>query len=154
MAYLKNIHLLDDISEDDKLKMEEAAVAHKRYSNIEFKILEYTPSKVIVRVTQGKSAANNYQTAKRLVEIVSETYGRFFNGKKIMARPYIYQQSPANDVNDTWINNQMTKLKIGIPQIVEDTGIDKTQLTSLITGNRPLSQPMKALFWYYFLSKK
>lgn len=78
---------------------------------------------------------------------------RFFKDKKIMVRAFPYQESPANKVDSSWISKMMTETKTGLQQIVTDTGIDKTQLSSLITGNRPLSQPMRALFWYYFLSK-
>jgi hypothetical protein len=54
MAQLKNVHLLNDFREADIDKMEHAALQHKRYSNIDFKIVEYSPRKVIIQIGTGK----------------------------------------------------------------------------------------------------
>jgi hypothetical protein len=154
MAQLKNVHLLNDFREADIDKMEHAALQHKRYSNIEFKIVEYSPRKVIIQIAQGKNAGGNYFDKKRLIEIVHETYDRFFKDKKVHVHPIEYVQSQANSVDSKWINDQMLQSGIKLKDMVDDTGIDKTQLSSLISGNRPLSQPMKALFWFYFSYKQ
>jgi hypothetical protein len=53
-------------------------------------------------------------------------------------------------VNSGWISNEMKKTDIRLKDIATDTGIDYSQLSGLITGNRELSQPMKALFYFYF----
>lgn len=154
MALIKNLHLLeDDLRPGDLDKMEVAASAHQRYSSITFKVVELKPDKVIFQITQGKSAAGNYQNQKRLIEIVHETYDRFFPGRKVQVHAIPFVESPANVVTDKWVNEKMLEKGIKLKQISEETGIDKTQLSSLITGDRPLSQPMKALFWYYFQYK-
>jgi hypothetical protein len=154
MALLKNIHMLSDLDQKSVDLMEHAALQHKRYSNITFKIVEVAPKKVIIQAVQGKSAAGNYQTQKRLVEIVHETFDRFFPGKKIHVHAVPFKESMANRVDPDWIRGKMTATGIRLKDIASDTGIDYTQLSALITGVNPLSQPMKALFWYYFLSKE
>lgn len=152
---IKNIHLLTDIVKPGDLeKLEHAAREHKRYSNITFKINEVTDHKVLLQVSQGKSAQGNYQTAKRLIEIVHETFDRFFlPERKIIAGPIVYKVPAPNKVTVDWIVQQMKETKTRLKQIADDTGLDYTHLSSLTSGNEPLSQPMKALFWYYFLSK-
>jgi hypothetical protein len=70
-----------------------------------------------------------------LIEIVHETYDRFFKDKKVHVHPIEYVQSPANSVDSKWINDQMLKSGIKLKDMVDDTGIDKTQLSSLISGN-------------------
>jgi hypothetical protein len=154
MAQLKNIHLLDDIKQSDLDKIEFAAVQHKRYSNIDFKIVEYSPKKVIIQASQGKNAGSNYFDKKRLIEIVHETFDRFFKDKKIHVHPIEFVESRANQVDAKWIQDKMLKTGCKLKNIANDTGIDYTQLSSLVSGDRALSQPMKALFWYYFLSKE
>lgn len=154
MPELKNIHLLADIvSEDDLKKMEYAAVDHRRYSNITFKVIEVASKKVTIQVSQGKSSATNYQDKKRLVEIVHETFDRFFEGYKINVGAIPYKESPVSIVDAKWIEKQMAGLHIGVKQIVEDTGIDKTQTIAYVNGVRPLSQTVKSMFYYYFLAK-
>jgi len=134
--------------------MEHAALQHQRYGNITFKIIDINDKKVVIQVAQGKNAQANYQTAKRLIEIVTETFGRFFGDRKINAGPIPFVESPANQVDYKWIQKQMEKQDLKLKDIANDTGIDKTQLASVISGDRPLSQPMKALFWYYFAAKE
>src|SRR5687768_12342239 len=108
MADIKNLHLLTDtVKPGDITKMEMAAVAHRRHSNITFKIVDLTPGKVIIQVVQGKNAGGNYFPMKRLIEIVHETYDRFFPEKKILVRPIPFQESPANKVDPEWINMKM-----------------------------------------------
>lgn len=135
-------------------KMEAVAVAHKRHSGISFKIVEYSPSKVVFQVVQEKHAAGNYHPSRRLVEIVHETFDKFFPDHRVMANTIPYKESPASRVSSEWIHKKMLKYGIRIKDIAEDTGIDRSQLNALITGNRPLSQPMKALFWLYFQVKE
>lgn len=153
MAQLKNIHLLDDIKPGDLDKMEFAAVQHKRHSNIDFKIVEYKPKSVIIQTVQGKNAGGNYFPKKRLIEIVHETFDRFFPERKVNVHPVPYEESQANKVDSKWINEKMLATGTKLKDIAVDTGIDYTQLSSLVSGDRPLSQPMKALFWYYFACK-
>jgi hypothetical protein len=151
---IKNLHLLDGVvTEKDLDKMEHAALQHKRYSNITFKIIEAEKKKVIIDVSQGKSSAGNYQDAKRLIEIVHETFDRFFEGFKVMAGPHPYKVPEPESVTPDWIVDQMKEKKVRLKEISDETGIDYSQLSSLVNGSRPLSQPMKALFWYYFKSK-
>lgn len=154
MNIIKNVHRLLDEDVNDVAKMEAAAVAHRRHAGITFKIVDYTPKKVTIQVTQEKHAAGNYHPAKRLVEIVHETFDRFFKDKKVVVNTIPFQQTPADGVDSKWINEQMLNTGTRLKQIAADTGIDYTQLSSLVSGDRPLSQPMRALFWFYFLSKQ
>lgn len=155
MNQIKNIHLLDGIVKPGDIdKMEGAAVLHKRHSSIEFKIVEASPAKITIKISQGKSFTGIYHPAKRLIEIVHETFDRFFTNQKVIVHPIPHKENPINRIDVSWINDRMLKTGTKLKDIANDTGIDYTQLSGLITGSRNLSQPMKALFWYYFLSKK
>jgi hypothetical protein len=154
MAILKNVHLLSDaLKPGDIDKMEHAAVEHLRHGNITFKIVDLLPKKVIIQAVQGKNAAGVYYSQKRLIEIVHETFDRFFKDRAMNVHAVPYLESPANKVDAEWINNQMLATGTKLKDIAADTGIDYTQLSSAAGGDRNLSQPMKALFWYYFETK-
>lgn len=154
MAQFKNIHLLTDADEKTKEMIEHAAVQHYRHNNIIFKLIEYQPQKkVIIQATQGKNAAAVYHDKKRLIEIVSETFGRFFPDIKINVQPIPFEESPATKVDAAWISKQMHQTGTRLKDIAADTGLNYTHLSELINGGE-LSQAMKALFWFYFLSKK
>lgn len=154
MAEIKNIFLLTDLSDQDKAMMEHAGIEHRRHGNIMFKILEYKPDHVTIRISQQRNAVGVYHDTKRLVEIVHETFDRFFPGRIIMVHPIPYKQSPANAVDAAWITSQMTKTGTRLKQIADDTGLDYPNLSTYMSGEKPIPQPIKAMFWFYFLAKK
>lgn len=150
---IKNIHLLVPVLKEGLIsKMEYAGHEHRRNANITFKIVEVTDKKIVFQVVQGKSAQNNYQTAKRLVEIVSETFGRFFPDRKIIANAVPYKEPDCNHVTHEWIVDKMKETGTRLKKIADDTGIDYPNLSTIVNGGS-ISQPMKAMFWYYFLAK-
>ncbi len=144
---------LEDFSKEDKDMMEHAALVHRQFNNITFKILEVEKKKITIQVTQDKNEKENYFPAKRLIEIVHETYDRFFKGWKVMVHPKAYIKSPVEQVDHAWVNKLMLEKGVKLKEIAKDTGISPAQLSVIINGG-VISQPMKALFYYYFESKK
>lgn len=151
MNIIKNLNKLG-LDEPVLVKMEHAAIEHKRWNNITFKIVEADP--LIIQVTQGKNAAGAYHDQKRLIEIVHETFDRFFPDQKIKVHPIPYVQPESDKVDPKWINEQMLRTGTRLKHIAEETGIDYTHLSALVNGSKPLSAPLKALFYFYFKTKK
>lgn len=153
MKLIKNLHLLTGhVSPADVERMEYAAALHRTHSNITFKIVQCSDQDVIIQAAQGRSEADNYFPAKRLIEIVHDTFDRFFDGKRVKVHPIEYKQPESMSVTAEWIRKQMLDHSIKLKTIAEDTGIDYTQLSAITSGTRQLSKPMKALFYYYFLA--
>lgn len=154
MAEFKNLHLLPDGFQQSEIeRMEYAAIEHKRHNAITFKIIEYTPKKITIQVTQGRNAAKVYHNAKRLSEIVHETFDRFFPGMKIIVHTIPFVDTPVSKVDIAWINKQMLTSGVKLKTMADESGLNYTYLSSMVNGNEPLSQLMKAFFWYYFQSK-
>ncbi len=154
MNIIKNINKLTGFTQEDLTMMEQAAILHKRYNNITFKIIEVNPKKVIIQAVQGKSATGKYFPQKLLVDIVHETFDRFFKGRTMNVHAVPFQESRVNQVTDAWIRYNMEETGTKLKDIASDTGIDYSHLSSVINGNQELSQPMKAMFYFYFLSRK
>lgn len=151
---IKNTHLLTDISDSDKLLMEHAALEHAKYSNIKFKIISYGKTAVVIQVVQGKSEQLNYQDKNRLIEIVRETFGRFFGTRKITVNAVPYQEAKCNVVNAAWLASTMKETGTKLKHIAEDTGLNYANLSTYMQGEKDIPQVMKALLYYYFQSKK
>lgn len=155
MNEIKYLHLLDGIVDQDAIKlMEMAAKEHRKYSAITFKILKANEKAVTIDITQSRSAAGNHQTQKRLIEIVHETFGRFFPGRKLLVHATPYREPAVNVVTVAWIANKMSKLKVRVTDISNDTGLSYTSVSEITSGATPLSQQMKALLYYYFKCKE
>lgn len=151
---IKNSHLLTTISEADKLLMDHAALEHAKYSNITFKIISFDEKAVTVQVAQGKSSAMNYQDRHRLIEIVRETFGRFFGSRKITVNAIPFQEAKCSVVNAEWMNRVMFDTKTKLKHIAEDTGINYANLSTYMQGHKEMPPTLKAMLYYYFRVKE
>lgn len=154
MGVIKNLHRLDlIISDQDKEKLDAGAALHKRHSNITFKILDVTDKSITVRVTQEKPFSENVADKKTLVDRTRELFERFLPGRKVHPQAVPYEPDPVSKVDANWIKSTMDKNGIRVTDLVEDTGIDKTNISAWLNGVRPMSQPVKAMFFYYIKAK-
>ena len=149
MNTIKNIHLLT-LTEAERAKLEYGASMHQRMSNIIFKVLKVTEKAVTIRVQQGKHLSENYADQKRLVDLTKELFQKFILDKEIHPEAIEYSANPITTINSLWIKQEMTMLDIGVKDIVALTGVDKTNISAWANGTRPMSQPVKAMFYYYF----
>ncbi|TDQ12178.1 XRE family transcriptional regulator [Pedobacter metabolipauper] len=154
MSVIKNLHKLLHLqyfSTDHLNKLEAGAALHLKYSNISFKIIEMNikNSSVVVKTEQGKHLSENYADEVRLIELTRELFS-VLDGAKILVHPIPYKPPIIDVVNPAWINDKMLNNGVRIKDIQADTGIDKTNLSAWINGTRPMSQPVKAMFYFYF----
>lgn len=154
MALIKSINLLQNLSESDLQLLNTRAELHKRYSSIEFKILEASDKKIVVRVTQDKSHAGNYFDNKRLSEIGKELFDGIQTGAAIVTRPIPYVESPTEVVTPEWIGNQFERTGISLKEAGAALGVDPNTLSAYKGRLKPLSGITKAALYYYFTSKK
>lgn len=133
-------------------KMEHAAREHKQFGNIDFKFIEVgNAKKAVIQISQGKSTVQHDK--KRLIEIAHETIDPFMPGWKIHVQPIVYLESPAASVTPEWVKNKMISTGTKLKDLAHDTGLDYTSLSGVINESKPLTQVMKALFYYYFIAK-
>lgn len=151
MNTIKNIHKLEQLlSDNDRHKLEAGAALHRRMSNINFKILEVTDTTIVVQVSQGRHLSGNYADKKTLVTRTRELLHRFFPDRKIHPQAISYIPNPVTQIDAKWVKRQMQDLGLGVTDIVHDTGVDKTNISAWANGTRPMSQPVKAMFFHYF----
>ena len=152
MSTIINIEKLQNlIDETGMAKLDAAAAMHKKQSNIEFKILTVEENTLTVATEQGKTNSGKYANLKTLIKRTHEVFDNFLPPSfKLEVQPTEYLESPAATVTPDWINKKMLEKEIRIKQIAFDTGIDRTDLSAWINGLRPMSQIVKAMFFYYF----
>lgn len=153
MAQIKNLALLEGLTDADIAKMEHAATEHKRYGSLMFKIVETDKKSVTIQVVQEKNAAGVYHNQKRLIEIVHETFDRFFPAQKVRVRAIPYEMPAPRQVTPKWVNERMLSSGTKLKEVAKETGIDYTRLSALISGDRPMSQVTQAMFYFYFQGK-
>lgn len=153
MGSVKNLHLLTDITDKEIAMIENAGIMHIQFGGIYFTIIEYSPDRVVIKAKQDISPFEVYHTKERLVQIVHETFGRFFTHKEIVVNAIAYKESPVDRVNLKWIKLKMQETGIGLNRIAEDSRIPLTDLEAVISRKQPLTNHLKAFFYFYFESK-
>lgn len=154
MEYEKGLLPLKGVFEDEQFdKLNAGAQLHKRHSNIEFKVLYVSGTDLTIRTTQGKSLAENYADTATLVKRTKELFGKFYINGEIHVHPVPYSPPVIDIVTPEWISKNMLKYSVRSKDIIAVTGIDKTNLSAWIKGTRPMSQPVKGLFYFYFVNE-
>lgn len=58
------------------------------------------------------------------------------------------------EVTPKYVRNKMFELGVKIKNMQEDTGINKTNISAWINEIRPMSKPVKAMFYLYLQYKE
>lgn len=153
MDSVNNLHLLTDITEKEKAMIEYAGKMHVQFGGIYFSIIEYSPDRVVIKAAQRNSPFEVYHTKEKLTHIVHETFGRFFTHKEIVVNAIPYKENPVDRVNLKWIKEKMQETGIRLNRIAEDSRIPFAELEAAINRKQPLSNHLKAFFYFYFESK-
>jgi hypothetical protein len=150
---IKNIHLIDSLDDLQVKKLVAGALQHQKFSRITFKILSIETNVIKIQTVQGKTPQENYADEKTLIERTGELFGKFFPNHRVVVNAVTYKENPTEQVTPEYIRHAMTEHHVKVKDIVADTGIDKTNVSAWINGTREMSQPVRALFYYYLLVK-
>ena len=151
---LKGIQHLKEMDPKTIKDMEKDAFVVWQEFKVLFKFLKITEADVTISVTQMKTPDDKYLDQRQLINLVHSTCDGYFFKRRVLVHASPYKESPALQVNAEWIKKKMEKQGIQLKDIVADTGLNKTQLSVLINGGKPLSDAMKAMFYFYFRSKE
>lgn len=98
-----------------------------------------------VKITQKRLINGYILNQKQLIDRAKEVYP----DKKII--PVAYSLD-VNGITVEWIENKMKEFGIKRNDLIKQLAIDKSSLSLIMSGNRELSKPMRATFFYYFLT--
>lgn len=152
-SVVKNVHRFEGLLSDEAYKsLNIKARQYYNQFNISFKILELNTvdQYLLVETRQGKNPNDQYCDEKNLIDKTQSTFSDLFPDYKIICRTKIYHKPPVDEVTPKWLQETMTKKRISSKQIRELTGIDKSNISSWINGGRPMSQPVKSMFYFMF----
>jgi hypothetical protein len=155
ITILAGVHLLRSWKEDDIKAIEQIAFNYWQSDRLTFKILKVTADAISIGITQAKvNQPGKQYEQKELIDLVHRLFDKYFRNHKIHVHASPYSESPALAVNPDWIKKKMEEYGVKLKDMAKETGLNNTQLSPLITGSKPLSDAMKAMFYFYFRSKE
>lgn len=98
-----------------------------------------------VKVSQTKLINSYILNQKQLIERGKEVYPN----KKII--PVVFSLN-VEDITLEWIESKMVEFGIKRNDLIKQLAIDRSSLSLIMSGKRELSKPMRATFFYYFLT--
>lgn len=98
-----------------------------------------------VKVTQARLINGYILNQKQLIERGKELYP----DSKII--PVAYSLN-VDDITVDWIESKMQEFGIKRNDLIKQLAIDRSSLSLIMSGKRELSKPMRATFFYYFLT--
>lgn len=98
-----------------------------------------------VKVTQTRLINGYILNQKQLIERGKEVYP----DAKII--PVVYSLN-VEDITVGWIESKMQEFGIKRNDLIKQLAIDRSSLSLIMSGKRELSKPMRATFFYYFLT--
>lgn len=98
-----------------------------------------------VKVTQSRLINGYILNQKQLIERGKEVYP----DAKIL--PIVYSLNVDN-ITIEWIESKMLEFGIKRNDLIKQLAIDRSSLSLILSGKRELSKPMRATFFYYFLT--
>jgi hypothetical protein len=115
----------------------------QNYKKHGINILQVDNDTVIIK--QEKLINGYILNQKQLVGISKD----FFPDLKV--KPVVFSLD-VNAIDILWIENKMSEFGIKRNDLVKQLAIDKSSLSLVLSGKRELSKPMRATFFYYFLT--
>ncbi|TRX33728.1 hypothetical protein FNW52_14975 [Flavobacterium sp. ZT3R18] len=117
------------------------SIQHYRKYGFEFsKVSEDT-----IVIKQERVLNGYVLNQKQLVEIAKSIFPDYH------IKPAVYNLDVATVTID-WIEEKMKEYGIKRNDLIKQLAIDKSNLSLILSSNKELTKPMRALFFYYFLS--
>ena len=148
---MKNIDLLP-ISAESKKRLNEFALQYKRFARIVVDVVSFEANRLIVRVEQKECVNGSKQLTKP--ELEQRVKDMFANeiplDWKLTISAVDFDRSDIDNVTPEWLEGKMEKLNIKAKHISTYTGIDKSTLSSILSGAKELTKWQKVAFYYFF----
>ncbi len=122
-------------------KEQEASIRNYRRMGLDIEVIDSQTVKITQTRLLNGYILNNRQLYDRANEI--------FPDKHII--PVVYSLD-VDDIDLNWIELKMHELGLKRKDLISQLAIDKSSLSLIFSGNRELSKPMRATFFYYFLT--
>lgn len=153
MSTIQGIDILKkQLTQKQLDQLEKAAHIHKSQSNIEFNILMVEDGILQILVQQLENRSGKYANRSTLTKRVHEVFDKWMPAYKIQVQVQEFRPSVAAVVSPKWLEQMMEEKGVRIKQVAFDTGVDRESIAGWVSGTRTMSQIVKAMFYFYFLS--
>jgi DNA-binding MarR family transcriptional regulator len=148
---MKGMELLPFLTNEQKELLETSELNYKRFARIYFKVLSYAENELVVKVWQMENPAENYLSAKELVERAKGVFEDILpENTRLHVRPVPFNKIELENFSASDAVTKMEKLGLQPKDLVKMLDIDKSSLSLMLKGERELSKLGRAMLYYFF----
>lgn len=118
-------------------------------SGVDVVITSFVNNIATVIIKQSKLINGYILNQKQLVERCKDIFSP--HGIDTIIVPAVFTLD-VGTIDIKWIENRMLEFGIKRNDLVKQLAIDKSSLSLILSGKRELSKPMRATFFYYFMT--
>lgn len=148
---IKGIEKIPSLTDEGKEFLKTSELQYMRFGRIYFEVLRYKDNELVVKTGQLKNEAGKYLSTAELVNRAKDVFGKVVpDGTVIHVHPTTFEKHEFKTYSVENITDEMESLGLKIKDLVKLLDIDKTTITSVLSGAKPLTNPYKAMFYYLF----
>jgi hypothetical protein len=140
---------IEQLNPDRADEINEISMIYGKNENLHLYYKSSDERSVIVAAIQRKKIDGMYLDKKTLISEIKERLS-VYTDKTIHIHFSPYIESPVEIVDAEYVTYKMSKYKISIKVLVKALGMTKTDISAMITGNKPIDRSTKAAVYYYF----
>lgn len=147
---MKNLDLLP-LPEEKKKRLSTFSRMYRQNARIFMDVISFEDNRLIVRAEQKEMVNDRFLNHKELIERTRNVFtGEIPNDWKLIVSAVDSNKDDIEKINPEWIAKRMKQLGYKGKHISNRIGIDRSTISSILTGEKELTKWHKATFYYFF----
>ena len=147
---MKNLELLP-LPEEKKKRLKTFSRMYRQNARVFIEVVSFEGRRIVVRVEQKELVNGRFLNKKELIDRTREMFkGEIPDDWKLIVSPVDYNPQDIESISSNWITKRMNDLGIRAKHICKSTGIDKSTISSILSGEKELTKWHKTAFYYFF----
>jgi hypothetical protein len=147
---MKGIELLP-LADDARKKIETFALQYRKNAHVIMEVISFRANRLIVRVEQKELMGGAKLSKTDLVKRVRDMFaGEIPAGWKLTVSAVDFDRRDIDGITPENISARMALLGLRPKHVSSHTGIDKSTISSILGGDKPLTKWHKVAFYYFF----
>jgi hypothetical protein len=147
---MKNLDLLS-IEEEKKKRLKTFARAYRQNARIFIDVISFKDNQLVVRVEQKELVGERLLNHKELIDRVKKMFkDEIPDDWKLIVSAVDSNTNDIEAISPDWIKRRMHNLGLKAKHVSNRIGIDRSTISSILTGEKELTKWHKATFYYFF----
>lgn len=151
---LSGLYKIEPLLSDEQIKeIRNIAYQCAKFFRVYFSIAKVDEQKkeIKIKVKQEKKPTDTpYYNRNELIDLVKKYFAPMFKEYCVIVHALPYTFPKSDQIEPETIKKEMSELQVRTKDIRDLTGLETSSISSWVSGNRPMSNIVKNMFYYFF----